>query len=148
MQSKEERNAQQREWYKRPGVAEKSRARCRAYTKAHPQQKVEETRRWRRKYPNRTLWLNAKSRAKKKGLKFSITPEDFTLPELCPVFGTPLIYGATKLGPQSPSLDRIDNSKGYVPGNVFVISWRANALKSDGTMQEHQAIVEYMKGTQ
>jgi hypothetical protein len=41
----------------------------------------------------------------------------------------------------SPSLDRIDTSKGYVKGNVWVISWRANKLKSDATLAELESIV-------
>lgn len=36
----------------------------------------------------------------------------------------------------SPSLDRIDNRMGYVPGNVWVISWKANRMKSDASMEE------------
>jgi hypothetical protein len=37
---------------------------------------------------------------------------------------------------ESPTLDRIDNSKGYIVGNVWVISMRANRLKSDATVDE------------
>jgi hypothetical protein len=42
----------------------------------------------------------------------------------------------------SPSLDRKNSSEGYVPGNVWVISWRANDLKRDGTLAEFRAMVE------
>jgi len=44
------------------------------------------------------------------------------------------------MGPNSPSLDRIDNSKGYVKGNVIVVSWRYNSLKKDGTPAELVAV--------
>jgi hypothetical protein len=43
--------------------------------------------------------------------------------------------------PNSPSLDRIDNTKGYVPGNVWVISWRANDLKRNATLEELKLLV-------
>jgi hypothetical protein len=44
----------------------------------------------------------------------------------------------------SPSLDRIDNSKGYVKGNVAVISFRANTLKNNATADELRAIANFM----
>jgi len=45
----------------------------------------------------------------------------------------------------APSIDRVDNSKGYVPGNVRIISWRANRLKNDATVEEMELIIKYMK---
>jgi hypothetical protein len=47
-----------------------------------------------------------------------------------------------------PSFDRWDNAKGYVPGNVFVISWRANRIKWDCSVAELEAVVAYMKRNQ
>ncbi len=44
----------------------------------------------------------------------------------------------------SPSLDRLDNTLGYIPGNVQVISWKANQIKSNATLQELQAIVAWL----
>jgi hypothetical protein len=42
----------------------------------------------------------------------------------------------------SPSLDRIDNNKGYIKGNVEVISWKANIMKSNASPEE---LVEFAK---
>lgn len=57
------------------------------------------------------------------------------VPKRCPILGIPLVFSSSQL-PQSPSLDRIDNRLGYVPGNVQVVSWRANELKKDATPRE------------
>lgn len=99
------------------------------------------------------LWTNAKRRAELKGLDFNIELSDIIIPETCPVFGTPMIgsagenkrgiYNPKKL--YSPSLDRIDSSKGYIKGNIIVISNRANALKSDATLEELKMIYLWMK---
>lgn len=127
---------------------------ARAYMKQYRQRKIREggsvqdvyNYRWRTKNPVSYLYQNAKSRAKKAGLEFTIEKSDIIIPEKCPVFGVPLelVYGeGTKNN--KPSLDRIDSSKGYVKGNVQVISWRANNLKSDGTLEEFIKLVEFMK---
>ncbi len=76
-----------------------------------------------------------KCRAKKKGLEFSIILEDLYLPEYCPILGVKLDYSRNP-GRHSPSIDRIDNSKGYIKGNVIVVSVKANAMKSDATFNE------------
>jgi hypothetical protein len=62
------------------------------------------------------------------------------LPVFCPILNVPLLYDARKGAPNQPSLDRIDSSKGYVDGNVHVISLRANILKRDATPEELRAL--------
>lgn len=86
-----------------------------------------------------------KSRAKKFGLDCNLTIEDIVIPVTCPVLG--IILGETpegKAADNSPSVDRLDNSRGYVKGNIHVISWRANRLKSDATLEETMRIYKYM----
>lgn len=79
-------------------------------------------------------------------MEFSITLDDILpLPSHCPVFGIPLGNSDRHQNPASWSLDRIDNSKGYVPGNVQVISYAANRLKNDGTAEQHRRIAEWME---
>jgi hypothetical protein len=88
-------------------------------------------------------------RSRKKGIDCTITSEDLLVPEVCPVFGTPFVFGKShdpREQGQNPSVDRFDNSKGYIPGNVRVISLRANMLKSNGNLEEMRAIVKYMEG--
>lgn len=79
---------------------------------------------------------SARSRARKNNLPFDITEDDFEIPATCPILGIPLIRGSGKLSSNSPSLDRLNINKGYVKGNVQVISYKANTMKSDATMFE------------
>ena len=44
-----------------------------------------------------------------------------------------------------PSLDRIDGAKGYVKGNVRVISHRANMLKNDATIEELELVLKDLR---
>ena len=64
----------------------------------------------------------------------------------CPIFGVILQKGNKMTLPNSPSLDRIDSNKGYTPGNIAILSYKANALKNDGTWQELKRIVDYING--
>lgn len=87
---------------------------------------------------------NAKWRAKKDGVPFTITYADFDIPAACPVLGIAIKRGVGRVSDNSPSLDRIEPAKGYVPGNVEVISFRANTLKSNGTADEHRLVADYI----
>jgi hypothetical protein len=99
--------------------------------------------------PNRFLLSRAKSRAKKKGLEFNIDKSDIDVPIICPILGIPIIKEykkGTKGGPSpnSPSLDRVDNSLGYVKGNVRVISHKANTMKHNATATELIRFAEWV----
>lgn len=87
----------------------------------------------------------ARGRARRIGVDFNIAPDDVEIPETCPVLGVPLIYDALEPRAQRPSLDRTDNSKGYVRGNVRVISFRANQIKNDATSAELEKVLAYVK---
>lgn len=99
------------------------------------------------KNPELYVWRNARNRAKETGREFSIEKSDIVIPEICPVLGIPISKQVEGFQPNSPSLDRIDSSRGYVPGNIAIISWRANCLKRDGTLDEFRKIVAYMEHT-
>lgn len=99
----------------------------------------------------RVKMLNAaKARAKSKGLEFTLTKADIKLNKKCPLLGIKIDYSSDKAithgrkGRQknSPSLDRIDSSKGYTPDNVWVISSRANTIKNDATLEELKLITK------
>lgn len=71
------------------------------------------------------------------GYPCTITEQDVHIPEFCPLLGIPLFRGSRGIHcPNSPSLDKLVPALGYVPGNVLVISYRANSIKQDATLQE------------
>lgn len=91
---------------------------------------------WRKANPEMKMITAARSRAKKRGIAFSITASDIFIPELCPVLGIRLQINERYIGPNSPTLDRIRPELGYVPGNVIVVSARANTIKQNATPDE------------
>lgn len=106
------------------------------WQKCHPEKGRERTKRRRLLNPSLFLFLAAKHRAKVKRINFNIGVGDIIIPKICPVLGIKIYPSTHKIAAHSPSLDRIDNRLGYIKGNVRVISFRANSLKSDATKEE------------
>lgn len=88
----------------------------------------------------------ARKRAAAKGLECTIRPGDIHLRDRCPILDIPLKKNRGQYGPDSYSLDRRDSSLGYVPGNVEVISWKANSLKGELNIEQVERLLQYMKG--
>lgn len=122
---------------------ERLKALVRIKRAADPEQFRQRQKAWRLKNPKQDMLNRARHRARVRGLEFTLTPEDIDLPKTCPVLGIPIVYGREEAGPNSPSLDRRDNTKGYIKGNVTVISFRANQLKSDATPDELRALAAF-----
>tara|TARA_B110000858_G_scaffold125926_1_gene143476 strand:+ start:1535 stop:1777 length:243 start_codon:yes stop_codon:yes gene_type:complete len=76
------------------------------------------------------------------GKDFNLTIDDIKIPTVCPIFETPIVYGDTDL---CASIDRIDNSKGYIKGNIQIISNRANRIKNNASLQELKEIIKHME---
>jgi hypothetical protein len=124
----------------------------REYYKKNREHYLELYRKWSEDNLERKLWHSCKNRAKEKGLEFNIEISDIVIPKFCPVLGLPIDTHAEagtgsghRVNPYKPSVDRIDNTKGYIKGNIRVISWRCNTLKSDATLNEIERIYFYMK---
>lgn len=140
---------------------EKTNAAARAYRKRHPERskasvkkhRIENRdqfnanrRAWRVRNIERSIFLEARSRAKKRGVEFSISFEDIPpMGEVCPLLGNPFEIGVHGRSQNSPSLDRKNPKLGYIPGNVWFVGYRANLIKNDGTAQEHEMIAAAMK---
>jgi len=98
-----------------------------------------------------TYLKNARSRARRDNVPFSLTKEYLLsiATDECPIFHTPFEWGVSGLGKGNtkdncPTLDRILPELGYVEGNVAFISYRANRIKDNGTMQEHYDIADWI----
>lgn len=97
---------------------------------------------WSSKNPEKYLFSLAKHRAKAKGLEFSIELEDIFIPEKCPYLEISLDVargqgrGYGNSHKSKCSLDRIDSTKGYIKGNVQVISMLANQIKTNASEEE------------
>jgi hypothetical protein len=107
--------------------------------------------RWKEKNP-KWAWVvssvgGARTRSKYKDLAFDLT-NDYVYSiagDTCPVLGVPLSFGGTRtMVENSSSLDRIDPSKGYVKGNVAVISFKANTIKSNANANEIRAVADWL----
>jgi hypothetical protein len=99
------------------------------------------SRMYKERNPNKVLLNSARQRAKDKKFEFNIEVSDINIPITCPILNIPVLKIYThgkKAGPtnNSPSLDRIDNTKGYIKGNVQVISHQANTMKANASPEE------------
>jgi hypothetical protein len=77
-------------------------------------------------------------RHKKQGIIIDIKPEDIEINDYCPYLETKLSYASdnNKFSAHSVSVDRLDNSKGYIKGNIMVVSRLANTMKNNSTIYE------------
>jgi hypothetical protein len=98
-----------------------------------------------RKHRTRFILQGAKDRSARDGVPFDLTEADIVIPVFCPVLGIELVIGTRGGSDASPSLDRFIPALGYVRGNVAVISNRANRMKTNATLEEHEALVRWMR---
>jgi hypothetical protein len=90
------------------------------------------------------MLCHAKQRTREQHLPdCTITEADIVIPSRCPVFGFPLKVARGQRADNSPSLDRVVPKLGYVPGNVIVVSWLANRIKSNATVDELQQVAAF-----
>ena len=90
-----------------------------------------------------SMLSSAKHRTKARGMEFDLREEQVVIPEHCPVLGIPLSWDGDVSN--SPSLDRVDNTRGYTEDNVAVISNRANSIKRDATLDELKKLTHYVE---
>lgn len=130
----EKRKAKRREYMRRRGYTEEDKY-------YYAERRVNQ--------PEWYLHQGAKRRAKQRGIEFTLNIDDIIIPGYCPVLGIKLEMTATekkyKANDNSPSIDRIDSTKGYHKDNIAIISYRANIVKNSGTAEEHRKIAGWME---
>lgn len=121
---------------------EKRNAYMRAYREANKESLLAQQRLRRKDAPLAALWRRVSARKD----RISITRAEFMslkIPKTCPILGIPITYD---LGRDNiPSVDRIDPNRPYEIGNIVIISYRANMVKSIGSANEHARIAEWMR---
>lgn len=112
------------------------------------QDRREYQRNWQRKnkhkrIPFRDAFNGLRLRAKNANKDFNLELKDLMVPDVCPVLGIPIYIGGGMANrANSPSVDRIDNLKGYTKDNIRIVSHRANRLKSDMTLEECKLLLK------
>ena len=88
------------------------------------------------KKPHLKLFLLAKKRSEQKNMEFTLTKETikekYPKDNLCPVLKEPFKFGIENKD-YNPTIDRIDNTKGYTPENTIIVSFVVNSIKRDCT---------------
>lgn len=92
----------------------------------------------------RRMLRSAKERATRSNIPFDISAEDIQIPSHCPILGIPISPSKEKVSPNSPSLDRKNPALGYVKGNVWVISYKANTMKNDANKETLVSFAEWV----
>jgi hypothetical protein len=105
----------------------KFRADCRECYNAYKRNSVKDSR--------HHMVSDARIRARKKGLEFDLIKEEINFPDVCPILKFKLKHGKEEWF-NSPSIDRIDNSKGYTMDNIIIVSILANSIKTSATPQQ------------
>lgn len=88
--------------------------------------------------PEHRMWYKVKnttSKRKKKINDFDLEISDIIIPKYCPYLGielTTILEDCTK--DNYYSIDRIDSTKGYVKGNIMIISRLANTMKNNASI--------------
>ena len=104
---------------------------------------------YRRNNFEKMILKRLKKRAERKNVPVSVTagylkkfiPDDM----ICPVLGIKMEVGQKISNVNSPSVDRIIPEKGYVPGNIIIVSNKVNWIKSNATPDEIIKVGKFYK---
>lgn len=132
-----------RTWHRKH--KKKNNAKKRAYYHAHKERCIKQVKTYAQQHPERVLWAKARARARTQRLPFNIEPTDIVIPKTCPLLGIPLRGGVGVSSKGSPTLDRKEPKRGYVKGNVWVVSFKANTMKQDATLEEIEQLARNLR---
>ena len=111
--------------------------RIKLLAKSKRYQKPKALRKNKERYTERYLLQRARNNARARELDFNLEVEDIIIPDVCPYLHIPLL-SRKGIGRQfdAPSVDRIDPNKGYIKGNIQILSDLANRMKSNSTQEQ------------
>jgi hypothetical protein len=93
--------------------------------------------------PLKALYYGVKERCVATGTDFNIELNDLVATEVCPVLKTEYRVRTQ----YAMSVDRIDPTKGYLKGNVQIISKKANTMKCNASPSELLKFAEWVNKT-
>ena len=128
-----------KEWHKNWYEKNKERVKdkLKEFNLKYPGRISENRKKWADNNVEKRLLKGAKGRSKRDGIYFKLEYEDIVVPVKCPILGIKLKTNNRQVPKyNSPSLDRINNNRGYTKNNIQVISYRANTMKGDATPKE------------
>jgi len=104
----------------------------------------------KKKHPEKPVtefdfWVRRNRTQKSERTKLSVDYYKQLFVTHCPLLGLELTYancGNNNTPQNYATLDRIDPTKGYVVGNVQILSFRANTIKGDATLEELKLIIK------
>lgn len=128
---------------------QKSNERWLSWAQRNPELANERMRDWRHRNPKYMLHAAAKRRARNYNIEFDISIEYIPdIPKICPIALIPLFpRNDGNRGPidNSPTLDRVDTTRGYIKDNIRVISHKGNRWKSDMTVEDVRRLLKYFE---
>lgn len=136
------RKAKEKAYQSRVAAERKARYHSDPEFKAEFRKKVSK---YRRADYRPDMLARAKRRAEDLSLPFDLTKDDVPLTTHCPVFGFAFEPGRGKVCMTTPTLDRIIPELGYVKGNVIVVSFKANLIKSSATPEEIMKVAKFYR---
>lgn len=125
------------EWYRKVKKRAQEKKKIRNRTDPIFREKLLEQRKANSRKNFKTVMLSrARARASILGIEFTLTKEDINIPDVCPILLAPFSFGTKENYHFTPSLDRIDPSKGYTKENTKVICSLANTMKNCATKEQ------------
>lgn len=95
--------------------------------------------------PEHAILISTRRRAKSERIKFDLEESDIIIPIRCPILNIELKMHVDYARDDSPSIDRLVPGKGYVKGNCFIISYKANRMKQENSLEDLEKIIKYIK---
>lgn len=135
----EEVSRSSKRWYE--ANRDKHLERSKKYNEEHPEERASWAKALKKRMQEHTpeRYIVGRLKARNRKGRCNLAAEDIIIPAMCPLLGIPLQFAKGQPKLNSPSVDCIDPTKGYVKGNVWVISKMANTMKSCASKSELRA---------